>query len=269
MTDKFVQKPPLGEPPSIEWKALDALQIDGSYQRSLETPISEQLIRNMAGAWDWRLCAPLTVSDRGETGLFVIDGQHRLAAARMRTDIPQLPCIISRFASVQDEARCFVEANTLVRKATPLDKFHARVVAGDEEAVEINRIVEAAGLIIGRSPYKIRPGEVCCIRVLTHLLKQYGSKILSAGLVNMAEAWPDERVGSADELLPGICLLIFNPPPGFDPDLFVETIGRHSPIGWYSEGAWAYKQSKEGWPDEVYRDVFLNAYREAAEARVA
>lgn len=218
--DRFIQQPARGEPPAIEWKGLDDLLIDQTYQRSLETPISETLIRNMASSWDWRLCAPLTVSNRGEAGLFVIDGQHRLAAARMRSDIPKLPCVISYFENVQDEARLFVDANTLVRKATPLDKFHARVVAGDEEAVEINRIVEAAGLIVGRSPYKIREGEVCCIAVLARLHRQYGRKVLSAALVNMHEAWPGQRVGAADELLPALCLIAYSPPPEFDPDLF-------------------------------------------------
>jgi hypothetical protein len=267
--DRFVQKPPVGEPPLIEWKVLFCLQIDASYQRSLETPISESLIRNMASGWDWRLCAPLTVSDRGDSGLFVIDGQHRLEAAKMRSDIKELPCIISRFGGVQDEARLFVEANTLVRKATPLDKFHARVVAGDEEAVEINRIVEAAGFAVGRSPYKIREGEVCCVAVLARLFKQYGGKILSAALVDMQEAWPGQRIGSTDELLPGLCLFLFSPPSGFDPDLFIEVLARDLPIAWFSAGMWAYKQAKEGWPDEVYRDLFRDAYREAASERAA
>lgn len=268
--DRFVQKPAVGEPPAIEWQPLTALQIDPSYQRSLETPISEQLIRNMATSWDWRLCAPLTVSRRADGGLYVIDGQHRLAAAQMRSDVPELPCVISSFDSIADEARLFVDANTLVRKATPLDKFHARVVAGDEDAVEINRIVEAAGLKIGRSQYKIREEEVCCVAVLSRLFKQYGMKILSAALVNMAEAWPGQRVGSADEMLPALCLIAYNPPSGFDPDLFVDVLSKQLPITWYAEGAWAYKNASEGWPDEVYRDVFLNAYREAAEkARAA
>jgi hypothetical protein len=266
--DKFEQKPAIGEPPTIEWRATADLLIDESYQRSLETPISETLIRNMASAWDWRLCAPLTVSRRDD-GLYVIDGQHRLAASKMRSDIKELPCIISRFESVADEARLFVEANTLVRKATPLDKFHARVVAGDEEADEINRTVENAGLIVGRSPYKIRVGEICCIAVLTRLSKQYGQKILSAALVNMHDAWPDERVGCADELLSGLCLLIFNPPPNFDPDLFCEVLASHPPLAWFSSGAWAHRMASEGWPDEVYRDIFLNAYRERAEALAA
>lgn len=269
MAERFIQKPAKGEPPAIEWQPLSLLLIDESYQRSLETPISETLIRNMASNWDWRLCAPLTVSNRESGGLYVIDGQHRLAAAMMRSDIPQLPCVISRFDSVQDEARCFVDANTLVRKATPLDKFHARVVGGDEEAVEINRIVEAAGLIVGRSPYKIRTGEICCVAVLARLMKQYGSKIISAALVNMAEAWPNERFGCADELLPALALIVFNPPANFDPDLFCEVLSSHPPLGWYGEGSWAYKQAAEGWPDEVYRDVFLTAYHKAREARAA
>lgn len=265
--DKFTPEPARGDRPAIDWYPLGALLIDESYQRSLETPISEQLIRRMAEKWDWRLCSPLTVSDRADDGLFVIDGQHRLAAAKMRSDIPELPCVVSKFGSVQEEARCFVDANTLVRKATPLDKFHARVVAGDPEAVELNRIVEAAGLKIGRTPYKIRDSEVCCVAVLARLFKQYGTKVLSAALVNMAEAWPGERIGCSDELLPGLCLTMLQPPPNFDPDLFCEVLASKRPVVWYGECMWAYKNAAEGWPDEVYRDAFLSAYRERGKLR--
>lgn len=263
--DKFVQTPVRGEPPSIEWLALDCLMVDESYQRSMETPLAERLIGQMASRWDWRLCAPLTVSKREGGGLYVIDGQHRLAAARLRNDIPELPCVVSRFASVQEEARCFVDANTLVRKATPLDKFHARVVAGDDEAMEIKRVAESAGLTIGRSPYKINAGEIDCVVILARLKKQYGIKVLSAALVNVAEAWPNERIGTQNEVLPGLCLLFHSPPPNFDPDRFLEVLAATKPIGWYSNASWAYKQSADGWPDEVYRDLFLNAYLEAVQ----
>jgi Holliday junction resolvase RusA-like endonuclease len=59
------------------------LNVDHAYQRMAEEPSSKRLIRHIAENWDWRLCAPLTVSDRAppEPGLYVIDGQHRLAAA--------------------------------------------------------------------------------------------------------------------------------------------------------------------------------------------
>ena len=122
--DALIFNKPQGSPPSIEWVATETLLIDEDYQRSLEHPISERLIRLMAVSWDWRLCSPLTVSRRSDDSLYVIDGQHRLAAAMLRGDLPHLPAIISRFESVEEEARVFVAVNTVRRNTTPLDKFH-------------------------------------------------------------------------------------------------------------------------------------------------
>jgi hypothetical protein len=51
---------------------------------------SQALIRQIARHWDWDLCLPLVVSRRADGSLYVIDGQHRLAAARIRGDIDHL-----------------------------------------------------------------------------------------------------------------------------------------------------------------------------------
>lgn len=102
--------PLLGTPPSVEFVAISELMVDEAYQRSIESTASRSLIVDIARHWDWRLCMPLVVSRR-ETGKFVIDGQHRLAAARMRPDIPYLPCCIASYAGSADEARMFIAAN--------------------------------------------------------------------------------------------------------------------------------------------------------------
>ena len=85
---------PLGNPPTLEWVALDRLLVDDSYQRRADDGRSKVLIGQIARGWDWRLYQPLSVSRRAGGELFVVDGQHRLAAARMRGDIPHLPVVI-------------------------------------------------------------------------------------------------------------------------------------------------------------------------------
>lgn len=154
--------PPVrGTPPSIEWVLVDDLIVDGDYQRSIESDTSRRLIASIAAHWDWRLCMPLAVSRR-DSGRYVIDGQHRLAAAKSRPDIPHLPCCIATYDGPADEAAMFVAANRARRAIHRLDDFHAALVAGDEDALEINRIVQAAGLRVSRQTgsQSWRPGEV-------------------------------------------------------------------------------------------------------------
>jgi ParB-like chromosome segregation protein Spo0J len=61
--------------------------------------------------WDWSLCQPLAVAKRDDGGLMVVDGQHRLEAARLRGDIEDLPCVVTAYRNAGDEAAAFVALN--------------------------------------------------------------------------------------------------------------------------------------------------------------
>lgn len=109
--DKPEFAPAIGNMPSLQWCRLDQLQVDDAYQRSIDTPGSQSMIRTIARNWNWDLCQPLFVARRSDTRLYVVDGQHRLAAARMRSDIDQLPCIVSLTDGPAQEASLFSEFN--------------------------------------------------------------------------------------------------------------------------------------------------------------
>lgn len=149
MTDYL---PPIGEMPEIRWVRCRDLAVDHAYQRMAEEPSSRRLINHISQNWDWRLCAPLTVSDRAppEPGLYVIDGQHRLNAAMARGDIDELPCIISKFDGIEDEARLFVALNSARRQVGEVEKFHARVASRDHYALAAKRVIEDSGLKVAR-----------------------------------------------------------------------------------------------------------------------
>lgn len=220
---------PKGNTPEIRWVDIQTLKIDHVYQRMINAKRSQKLIGSIAEEWDWRLLPPLIISDRdgsyGEPGLFVIDGQHRQEAAILRGDIPQLPCMISRFESFEAEAMAFVNINTNRKQVTALDRFHARIAAGEELAIRIKTMVEAAGLKITRSndaenwlPDEISfPDDVA--RALTRhreahiktalgLLSAWTNKPLLqgrdifSGLIHIAEAqWPVDRDGFQTDFL--------------------------------------------------------------------
>ena len=82
--------PPAGQLPVLQYCMPAQLAVDAAYQRSIETQESQRLIARIARGWDWRLCQPLVVSLRADRQLYVVDGQHRLEAARLRGDIPHL-----------------------------------------------------------------------------------------------------------------------------------------------------------------------------------
>ena len=93
-TARLKVEPMRGMRPSLEFRPIPDLHIDPTYQRSIDTAPSQTLIRRIAVHWDWGLCQPLTVAKRDDGMLYVIDGQHRLAAAKARHDIYDLPCVV-------------------------------------------------------------------------------------------------------------------------------------------------------------------------------
>jgi len=131
------------EPGRLEQIHKSRLQIDLAYQRE-STPFK---IKNIARDWSWIACGALIVARRRE-GLFVVDGQHRLAAAMNRADITHLPCIIFASESVQQEAAGFLNANTNRKPLTTLQQFKALVEVKDAAALEVQRLIASAGYTI-------------------------------------------------------------------------------------------------------------------------
>lgn len=261
--DKELQfNPVAGQPPSIEWLPIADLQIDESYQRSIESPASQTLIHEIAVNWDWDRFDPIRVSRR-EAGAFVVDGQHRLTAARLRGDLPHLPAIVSRFKDSTAEARFFVAVNTSRKNPTPLDKFRARVIAGDAEAVAIDRLIGAAGLIIGRTTTKFNDREIACVSLLGRLYRRFGDVILGGALGAMAKAFPTDGMRGADEMLGGICVFLRDPPRPFVADRLIEALQVHSQSDWVMKW-WRWRNNH---PEACYiEDVFAAFYREAYKA---
>jgi len=258
----WVIHPIKGKKPLISWESVDDLKVDSAYQRAIDSPASQRLIKEVASNWDWGLCSVLTVSDRGDDGLFVVDGQHRLHAAKLRSDIPHLPCVTAKLSSQKEEAQLFVSVNTARKTITPLDRFHARCIAGDKETLEIARLVAEAGLRVGKSPYKIGDGEITEAPTMMRVYRDYGAALFSASLVNMAEAWPGQGLRIAREMLPALCLLLKANYPGVDPENIPATLRSREQAAWFAGGFSAHNEDTENdlWPDEVFCNIVYDAY---------
>lgn len=224
---------PKGTPPAIQYVETAALKVDESYQRSADTSRSQSLIKNIAENWDWRLCVPLTVSQRSD-GLYVLDGQHRLAGARLRGDIMHLPASVSLFSSISEEAMLFVQANVKRKKFTPFDEFRARIAAGDPKSLEVQELVSDAGLFI--APHSARqnwkPGEIGIFRPIERAIKMAGKANVSAALTVMGEAFRDQQMGSCGNVFWGLVNLFWLKKYEVDPDDLLDTMKTMCCLDW-------------------------------------
>lgn len=255
-----------GMPPSIENRNPAELNLDDSYQRSTDNGASQALIRKIAHGWDWRMCLPLVVSKRDDGTLWVIDGQHRLAAAKLRGDIPFLPCCVAVYGSVADEAAMFVAMNRTRKAMNRLDDFHAAIASGDSEALEIAKLITDAGFTVSRrtGSQSWVPGEVAFTSAIAKVLRKHGAKVCADALKTMQEAFPDEVLNAGASMFTALTKLAINPPDGFDHDRLFRALLRRNQKEWAS----FLNETKGGGEERAFalRQVLLMAYEEEGEA---
>lgn len=227
---------PLGMPPSIENRSPDELNIDDAYQRSIDTGPSRSLIQKIAKAWDWRMCLPLVVSKREDGSLWVLDGQHRLAAARVRGDIPYLPCCVSVYGGIQAEAAMFVAMNRARRAINRLDDFHAAIAGGDNDALIVAQMVESVGFTVSRKTGSAAwaPGEVAFTSAINSTRRKHGERICRVALEMMAEAFPGQRLSAGSSIFTALCRMMVNPAKPLDQARLAKAVQAFDMAGWSS-----------------------------------
>ncbi len=141
------------------------LEIDDSYQRDTES--TEKKIGTIASNWSWTAFGAISVAYRNGR-FYVIDGQHRMLAARRRIDITSVPCMVFSTSNAKEEAQGFLDSNTLRKAVTAASKFKASIVTEDEVAIAAARLVERSGRVVSNSS---GAGTIGCIARVQRLLQ--------------------------------------------------------------------------------------------------
>lgn len=247
-TDRLKINPALGRMPTLQFCRPAELRIDPAYQRDIGNGPSQALIRRIAQHWNWDLCQPLVVARRaGIAGdrLFVIDGQHRLEAARLRRDIDQLPCVIVVYADQADEAASFVHLNQQRRPLSKIDLFKAAIASGDGQAGAIMAAITEAGLSLAHNTNYTtwKPGMLSNIGGIEAAWTRHGAAAVRAALRAMAGGFFGQVLRYAGTLFPGIAAVCAEEMKGGDgfadnAELFAmltEMLGAQSQHDWRTE----------------------------------
>lgn len=233
-TARLKCNPPLGRMPVLQYLRPEEISIDPAYQRSIEAPDSQTLIRKIAQHWNWDLCQPLVVAARPTGDLMVIDGQHRLAAARMRGDITQMPCTIVHYESAADEAANFVHLNQQRRPLTRIELFKAAVASEDPEALAISAAIAAAGLSLAAHSNHTawKPLMVHNIAGIEKAWRRHGGVATSAALQVLAKSYPHEVLRYAGSIFPGIAAICAEDGDQLDQALLRDLLQCETQLDW-------------------------------------
>lgn len=178
----------LGTKPRVVWLDLGLLVIDRRYQREMGGAGAAHVNRILR-EFNWSRYQPIVVSERDDGKYAVIDGQHRLEAARKHPLIDELPCYIIDAPDVASQASIFVAVNSRRLGLTGLQKFWAAVAAGDDDAVAVHVLCAEAGITILRTTpsYDIPARSIYAAATVAKLVRQLGKPPIGAALKLLAE----------------------------------------------------------------------------------
>ncbi len=188
---------------TIQMVSTDELQIDARYQR----PVNEALVGKIASHFNEALFAPLLVAERtmpSGTTKFVVDGQHRLEAARA-LGFKEVPCFVYQGMSPADEANLFVSQQVASARLTPRDSYKANVFVGNPENIDviIDTVLHKYGHRIGVHEHDTSGWYA--IVTLRDTIKKYGQAGLSKTLIVLNElGWTSGRAAKSRLILVGI-----------------------------------------------------------------
>jgi len=131
-----------GDKGKLEMVNVGSLNVDHNYQRGVVSEVNTLVI---ARDFRWDAFGTLVVMRRKDGSMWVVDGQQRLSAVMRRGDIDEVPCIVFHSDGQEHEAQAFVSLNIARRPVSAIDKFRARVVAGQNPESDIATWLRSIG----------------------------------------------------------------------------------------------------------------------------
>lgn len=153
------------------------LYVDGAYQRDVSERGVRQ-IKQMIECWEWSKFQPpvctYAENDDGQTILKVLDGQHTAIAAASHPRINTIPVMIVEAADLEAQAKAFIGQNTDRLQVTKLQLHQAALIAGDEDALDIQQVCERAGVrLLLANNGKYEAGDTVAISAVSAVVKKY------------------------------------------------------------------------------------------------
>jgi len=145
---------------------IDDIRVDFRYQRA----VIRQKLLDIASRFNWEGFGAIVVMQRANGHYFVVDGQHRLEAAKLRGDVVTVKTIVFQSDGPDHEARAFLDLNTRRAVVRATDKFRAASRAGMEPERTIDKWLTGNGLRVG-SDHGKDPASIAWVKEIVETWK--------------------------------------------------------------------------------------------------
>lgn len=158
----------LDKPSSIRELNAGSFNVDLRVQRQL----NEKRVDDMAADFRPDSMGLITASKRVDGRLYILDGAHRVSAARKAKYDGMLATRVFEELTLVEEAGLFLKLNN-TKSIQAIDRFKVRVTMGDRAAVNINNILKAYDLHVDWSA-AAQPNTVSAIVTLEKVYRGAG-----------------------------------------------------------------------------------------------
>lgn len=165
----------------LQFLPLSGLRI--IWQES-QRPLNKKWAAEIAENFDPELFEPPIVTKPNcKNESHIIDGQHRVAAARQALGEDQeIPCHVYEFDDPAKAADMFSRINEKRKKPHQIEMFRTKVTAGYADEATVNRIVNSQGYAVGYGSQS----EISCPAALLHVYRRYNGDVLTQTLSTLS-----------------------------------------------------------------------------------
>lgn len=173
---------------------------DPSYGRAVDASNINRITRD----WDPRAVGAVLLSLRPDGRYAVIDGQHRIEAAK-KFGVSTIPARVYLDLSHSEEARLY-RLFGMHKAQTPLDRFRAAIQERQPKALKIKGIIEGMGLEI--SSGFVADGKIMAIAAVGSIFDRYGPEMLDLTLRTLYAAFGRQYQAYSRQMITGLAAFI-------------------------------------------------------------
>lgn len=218
-----------------EWLRPVDMVVDAEVQRVFDQAHAARIAKQ----YDPLLFGLGHASRRDDKEYYVLDGQHRVEAAK-EAGMGEIPVLFKVYRNLThaDEAALFLKLNANKKSVAALDSFRVSVEAGHPVHCDVKRIVESFGLRV--AAYRSEGGISAVVALLNVYEGKVGIKptneartnplpkgqLLSRTLHILTRAWSKDRDAFDAILVRGVAALLTKHGPSLDGDRLAKALAK-------------------------------------------
>ena len=180
--------------------AVKDITIDARVQRR---PPSRRLVEDLASQMDLEAIGTLTMSERSDGSVVLLDGQRRVAALRsLEMTSHKCRCTVYHNLTLKQEAALFRRLNR-TRAVSPFEDFDKGLVEGDRVCLKIEAVCKKYGWTVAQGSGS---GKVSCVVALIKVVKRddCAGRLLDRTVQVLTNAFGDQRLALNARLVEGV-----------------------------------------------------------------